>query len=257
MRKLTFKIFIGMVVFWIVFNDYIPLWVNETNSMESLYLMTFGFIPLSNRNFLFEICLSIVNIIYIIFVFSENLQFEIKVIGTYIFTRTNKRKEWILKQYLKTFLKLSVYLIIQYSMVFIIGSNYGYEINNINNFIAVGIMSLGITLLSIFSIIVLINTLAIFFDYIFAYMVSVSAITINMIIVSTLINSNYAFIIKYLPFSQHLIGIKDIEFIDRSIHMFNSYIPDFNIGLSLIIICVIILFGISLSVYRITKMDIF
>lgn len=257
MKNFILKVFIGLVIFLISFNDYIPLWINESNSIESLYLMTFGFIPSSNRNFLFEICLSTINIIYVIFIFSQDLQFEIKVIGTYIFTRTNKRKEWILKQYLKTFLKLSAYFICQYIVIFVVGLIYGYEINSMNNFVNVLIVSLGITILSIFSIIVLINTLAIFFEYIFSYMTIALSIIINAILVSMLIDSNYMWIIKYFPFSQHLIGIKDIEFIDRSIYMFNKYIYDFNIYLSLIIICIIILFAISLSVYRVTEMDIF
>ena len=95
MKRFGLKVFIGVIILFVVFNGYITGWVKDNNNIESLYLMIFGFIPLSNRNFLFEICLSVINILYVIYIFSQDLQFEIKIMGTYIFTRTNKRKKWI------------------------------------------------------------------------------------------------------------------------------------------------------------------
>ena len=118
-------------------------------------------------------------------------------------------------------------------------------------------MSFSITTLAVFSMVVLINTLSIFCDYIFSYIFVVMSIVLNIISVSVLMNTNYNWIVKYFPFSQHLIGIKDIEIIDRSINMFSKYIYDYGVNISLLIIFIVISFGISVSLYKITKMDIF
>ncbi|EGT3607297.1 hypothetical protein FKF97_12910 [Clostridium perfringens] len=257
MKRFGLKVFIGVIILFVVFNGYITGWVKDNNNIESLYLMIFGFIPLSNRNFLFEICLSVINILYVIYIFSQDLQFEIKIMGTYIFTRTNKRKKWISKQYFYKFLGICAYFVIQYIFVFIIGLIYGYEISNLITFFETVIMSFSITTLAVFSMVVLINTLSIFCDYIFSYIFVVMSIVLNIISVSVLMNTNYNWIVKYFPFSQHLIGIKDIEIIDRSINMFSKYIYDYGVNISLLIIFIVISFGISVSLYKITKMDIF
>lgn len=255
MKKRIYTFILGWIIIYISSHMVKLNVLYYSNDIKDLYLGYFSYLPIGPRLEIIDFIIPIVHIVFVVYMFSGYILDDIKEKGVIIFTRTDKKEKWILSKYINILLDLIVYFAIQFILFFILG-----KLNNMNviesyEFVNVISTLFVMQVLISYLLIVLSNTVSLFSNSIYGYLVSTIGILANITVLDTLYNNNFN-IIKYLPFSQHLILFNDLSFINRTILLFNFEIKGYNLATNIIIEILLLCTLLYISVRRIKKMDI-
>lgn len=254
-KKITF-LCIGITILFLSYFKVISTLIFDTQSVVDLYTYIFGFVNLSENEILRSLCQSLVHTFFVIYIFSDDIAFEAGSIGSYIFTRTNRRDIWIIKNYAKKIAEIAVYFIIQYLLIGIVAYYIGYRFGNLDSDFLGIVNLLGINIINITSMVIVISTISLFCEYIYGYITVIIITIANIFWLSAKIGEYNHAILKYLPFIQNLVVYKDCNFINRSVEQFQQYISGYTLSLSLMICITIIIIATTISLKRIKHMDI-
>lgn len=255
MKKRIYTLIIGWIIIYISSHMVKLNILNYSNDIKDLYLGYFSYLPIEPKLEIIDFIIQIVHIIFVIYMFSGYILDDIKEKGVVIFTRTDKKESWILSKYINILLELLIYFTIQFMLFFILGKLNSMSIIKTDEFINVIITLFIVQVLSSYLLIVLSNTVSLFSNSIYGYLFSTISIIANITVLDGIFKNNFT-IIKYLPFSQHLVLFNDLSFINRNILLFNFEIKGYNLTTNILIQSVLLYALLYISVRRIKKMDI-
>lgn len=255
MKKRIYTLILGWIIIYISSHMIKLNILNYSNDIKDLYLGYFSYLPIEPKLEIIDFVIQIAHIIFVIYMFSGYILDDIKEKGVIIFTRTDKKEKWILSKYINILLELIIYFTIQFTLFFILAKLNNMSIIKIDEFVNVIITLFIVQVLSSYILIVLSNTVSLFSNSIYGYISSAICIIANITLLDGIYKNNFT-IIKYLPFSQHLVLFNDLSFINRNILSFKFEIKGYNLATNIMIESVLICILLYISVRRIKKMDI-
>ena len=255
MKKTIYTLILGWIIIYVSSHMAKLNVLYYSNDIKDLYLGYFSYLPIGPRLEIIDLIISIVHIVFVTYMFSGYILDDIKEKGVIIFTRTDKKEKWIISKYINILLKLIIYFTIQFTIFFILGRLNNMSIIKFDEFISVIITLFIVQVLSSYLLIVLSNTVSLFSNSIYGYLFSIISIIANITLLDGIYKNNFT-IIKYLPFSQHLVLFNDLSFINRNILLFNFEIKGYNLATNIMIESVLLCALLYISVRRIKKMDI-
>ncbi|NKF07207.1 DUF2705 family protein [Clostridium gasigenes] len=253
MKKRIYIIILGWLIIYISSYMIKSNVLYYSNDIKDLYLGYFSYLPIGPKLGIMDFIIPVVHIVFVIYMFSGDILDDISEKGVIIFTRTDKKEKWILSKYMNILLELVVYFAIQFILFFVLGKLNNMSIIEFDEFVNVTIALFVMQVLSSYLLVVLSNTVSLFSNSIYGYLVSTIGILVNVTVLDALYNNN---IIKYLPFSQHLILFNDLSFINRNILLFNFEIKGYTLATNIIVEGLLLCMLLYVSIRRIKKMDI-
>lgn len=251
--KLFVKSFIGFIIIFVAFNQTLRN-IDDYKSIENVFIFIFGYIPYST-NVVEIVSVNIIHVLYVAYIFSDDKGMDIKKLGPYIFTRNYKRSKWVKNILVRKLFEIILYYLFLYGLIFLGAGLYGYRVSSFIDLFTISMVALILSILTTYLIVVIIRFGSMFCDYIYSYAVVIMAVIANLIIVVAGIQ-NKSEVIKYLPFSQNIISIKDVLYCDRSIDNFSRFIDSYSVEMGVVIIITLIIIFILLSIYRGKNMEI-
>lgn len=196
MRLIIVGVIINAIIFILNKNEII----NYSNQLDILIVKSFGSLGNSARECLISIPIITLNSILLMYKYSDYVIRDINVNGKYIFTRTSKRKYWILNRYLEVIQNIILYYFVILSLYIILGLIYRFEINNINNFINIILKQYIILILVNVFIITITNLIGFKISAISSFSIVYSIYIGNLIMLFFLKDNLIGKIISFTPF---------------------------------------------------------
>jgi hypothetical protein len=134
-------------------------------------------------------------------IFADRIAMEIEKSAAYIFTRTSKRKRWMLKITFKLFLQLTGITVFFYFVQLIFFGLSGFYIEDLYTFVIQSLYLLSIIFLENFLLVLLSNVLVMKLGEIWGYIISVSAYCVSVIFIY-MIPVNFKAYLHLMPFAQ-------------------------------------------------------
>lgn len=246
-KKLKYFFFQLCIMFFISYILSSDL-VEFSNDMKDMYLYYFSYQFIGQDISLIHIITSLIPTSLMISMFIDSLSYELDKNAIYIFTRTNKKSKWLLYKLLNIFVKVSLINFFLFVIAFLFFWILGFEIVNFSYFINLILKLLLLVILTQYILIIISNLISIKFDSAYGYIIS------NLLYIISILNLYFLSfkninLIKYIPFTQHVVSIQDNMCINRSILYFSKFITGYKFSNALIydilIIIIIILFGIK------------
>ncbi|NRT78425.1 DUF2705 family protein [Clostridium beijerinckii] len=228
----------------------------NSNDIKDFYLAYFSYLPISQNIRVTDFIVPIVHIIFVVYIFSGYVLNDIKEKGVIIFTRTDKKERWILKEYIKIFLRVNLYFLLQFTLFFILGIINNMHVVNMQEFISVISILFIVQVLSSYVLVVLSNTVSLYSNNIYGYYTSVVGFCANIVMLNELYTTEELWIIKYAPFTQHLILLDELKFINRNIYLFNIKIQNYDILTNGAVYLLILTVLIYISIKKMKTIDI-
>lgn len=224
---------------------------------EDVLIKYFSYIPTTKNDYkiLIEILTAIINIIYVVYVFSSKIYSDIKEKGIYILTRSRRTSVWILKEYVYIFKNIVLYYFIEIILLILIMFLCGMKTVSLQEVIQIAFLLLIYISLGTYVLIVISSLISLYINEVVGFLSVNSLFLVNMLLFNILINSKYINLIRYLPFTQYLLSIHDFNLIDRS--LFNISIIDYTLEYSIIYLLSIIVIVVVISINRIRKMEVY
>lgn len=221
--------------------------INLSRDMKDIYLYYFSYNFIGEDIEIFNIIISILPISIIIAMFSDVLSYELEKNAVYFFTRTNKRNKWLLKWFRNILLELLKVNFILFFISFMLFYLLGYRIIDIGEFVDVIFKLFSSSIIMEYILITISNIINIKLESVYGYVIS------NTIYITSILNFYFISLkdinyIKYIPFTQNIILIQDIKYINRSIKYFSNFIVGYSFEEAIIyglcILIILILIGI-------------
>lgn len=228
----------------------------NSNDIKDFYLAYFSYLPISQNIRVTDFIVPIVHILFVVYIFSGYVSNNIKEKGAIIFTRTDKKERWILEEYIKIFIRVNLYFLVQFVLFFILGIINNMYIVNMQEFISVVLVLFIVQVFSSYVLIVLSNTISLYSNNIYGYSTSVIGFCANIVMLNELYTTEGSWMIKYSPFTQHLILLNELKFINRNISLFNMKIQNYSILTNLMFYLIILTILIYISIKRMKTVDI-
>lgn len=152
----------------------------------------------------------------------DDISTEINKNSVYILNRTSNRKKWLLSKYFKCFFKTIIINIIIIFLNILVIYILGFHIHNLMATLTIILKILSLNILVQYTLIILSNVIGLLYNSIMGYFISVSSYTLSLCIFYTNYFYNKTFVI-YLPFTQNLIGIQDLNELNRKIGLLNYF----------------------------------
>lgn len=203
------------------------------NNIENMYFLTFSYSFLGQEISIMNIIQCFLLIAINVSIFADDISDELGRNAQYIFTRTTKRRKWILNKFSNILFKLIVVQAIQFILAFIHFKILGYEIYDFIMF------SKNICVLFIFRILVqytlilIINVLSLKLSDIYSYMVGIVFFFVSIIYFHTSYLQNGK-LMKYIPLTQHIIKIIQPVNMNDNINNAMNFIPNYNPVISIV-----------------------
>lgn len=256
MKKGIYSLTFGWLIIYITSFSIKSSIIYTSNDLKDLYLAYFSYLPINKSLIITDFIIPISHIIFVVYIFSGYVLNNIKKRGVIIFTRTDKKEKWLLKEYLKMFIKLNLYFGVQFILFFILGILNNIYIVDIREFISVVVLLFIVQVLSSYILILFSNIISIYSNTVYGYFTSVISLCISIVILNILYSCDKMWLIKYLPFTQHLIILNELNFINRNIELFNIKIQNYNLIINGIVYILILTILIYISIKRVRKIDI-
>ncbi len=254
MKKNICSMTFGWIIIYIT--SYMTKSIINSNDIKDFYLAYFSYLPIGKNIKITDFIVPIVHIIFVIYIFSGYVLNSIKEKGVVVFTRTDKKEIWILKEYIKIFLMLSLYFSVQFVLFFILGIMNNMSIVNMQEFISIVSILFIVQVLSSYVLIVLSNTISLYSNDTYGYFISVIGFCANIIVLNELYTMGEQWLIKYVPFTQHLILLDELKFINRNIYMFNIKIQNYKPLTNVMVCSLILTILIYISMKKMKTVDI-
>lgn len=256
MKKRISSIAFGWIIIYITSYMIKSTVIYNSNDIKDFYLAYFSYLPIGKKMAVTDFIVPIVHIIFVVYIFSGYVLNGIKEKGVIIFTRTDKKERWILEEYIKIFIKLNLYFLVQFALFFILGLINNMYIVNMQEFISVVLILFVVQVLSCYVLIVFSNTVSIYSNTIYGYSASVIGFCANIGMLNELYMNKELWIIKYLPFTQHLILLDELKFISRNRSLFNVKIQNYNLITNIMVYLLILTILMYISIRKMRTLDI-
>ncbi len=256
MKKINYSLAFGFCITFICVYIVMDVRLENIKDIRELYIGYYSFIPIGTSGTIIELIISVIHLSFLTYIFSSYISSELREKGVFIFTRTDRKENWLMGEYINIFIKLSMYYLIQFMFLFFVGLIFGFHVMSFSNFIITVLFVLIIQIISSFVLVILANTVSLFSNTMYGYLSSLIALCINMSIVSALYNDNNIKLIKYLPFSQHLILLNNVELVADKIVISSTAINALDIGMNMAICIFILIVLIQVGRRKIKSLDI-
>lgn len=198
----------GTIIFFCIFlNIFEPL-LGKTEDISMVYINLYGYLPIGDKHTVVEVLRSGCNILVVTFIISQWVYRYIEGFHQYVFTRTKKRSMWLGKVYIRLIGYVSLYIIFQYILVFIISYILGFRVVNGTEFIAVVFSTIVSNILAYSFYSILVISIGIFTNYLTGY-VTFTLITFVSLILSDYLIKYNSLLFKLNPFLQNSFLVKD------------------------------------------------
>ena len=252
----SFLFGIGLIAIIGIYNAY-TCTMFESKNLESLLLLSFGHLELGKE--IFPVLFWIAPQLYLIWILRDCISSELNANAAYIFTRTGKRAGWLLSKLLFLLILNLLYWLIQFTVLYVVGSIAGFGFYNIQEGIQLIFRQyMLMAMLSYFYILVA-NILSLKSNVIIGYFVAVF-INIFSIFISSFF---YKYLekgptlIKFLPSSQAIITWHDsISGFPNKLGLFKFRLSGFSVMYSIVYLIIFCLIFIIYGCYSIEHMDI-
>lgn len=228
-------------------------------SLEALFLLTYGNLNIYDIKYVIPALVWILPQIYLTYVLGDYISNHLNRNAVYIFTRTDKRRKWLLSRVLNLFAFTVIYYVAQFLIVYLIGSAYGLAIANQNVGMSTILSEFMLLILLSYLFVLTINIMSLAINVTYSYLI-VTAVSIISVFITGFIELFGGIggkLIKLLPTSQGVITWHDSRFlVENYFELFRFSLSDFSLMYStayLILFCtVLILWGM----FKINRMDI-
>lgn len=256
MKKNIYSIAFGWLIIYITSYMIKSTVIYNSNDIKDFYLAYFSYLPIGQTIDVTDFIVPIVHIMFVVYIFSGHVLNEIKEKGVIIFTRTDKKERWILEEYIQIFIRLNLYFLVQFGLFFMLGSINDLYIVSMKEFISAVLILFVTQVLSSYVLIVFSNIVSLYSDYIYGYSASIIGFCSNIIMLNGLYMTKELWIVKYLPFTQHLILLDELKFINRDVSLFNIIIENYNLLTNMMIYLLMLIILIYISIRKMRTLDI-
>lgn len=180
----------------------------EKSSIELLLVYNYGYLELSYIKYLIPVILWSIPQMYLIYSLKDTIASSLYINSIYIFTRTNKRSYWILKEFKILLFHIVFYYGVQFVTVISMGYIFGFKFYPINNSLFIILVMFILVCLTNYLLILTINVLALKINLTYSFSIGF-VINIGSIFSIGFINDFYPkclSIIKIIPYSQSIIN---------------------------------------------------
>lgn len=258
MMRGAFKSFlygIGLIAIIGIYNAYTCTML-ESKNLESLFLLSFGHLGLGE---IFPVLFWIAPQLYLIWILRDCISSELDANAAYIFTRTDKRAGWLLSKFLFLLILNLLYWLIQFTVLYVIGSIAGFGFYNIQEGIQLILKQYTLMVLLSYFYILVVSILSLKSNVIIGYFVAVF-INIFSIFISFFLYEYLGkgpTLIKFLPSSQAIITWHDsISGFPNKLGLFEFRLSGFSVMYSIVYLIIFCLVFIIYGCYSIEHMDI-
>lgn len=229
-------------------------------TIETLILTIYGGLDLSEIKQLIPVVSWLIPQLLIMYVLGNYISVNLYSNAIYIFTRTEKRYKWLLKNIINLLLYCIFYYLIQYLSLVIICILTGAQVlmttesmfNIINVYFFI--------VLNSFLFVLFINILSLFINELYSLIVGL-AVNIGSIFMAGFIYEFYEskiYMIKAIPFVQAFYSLhSDLIILQTYKKIDYFHINNFPISFSYLYILILIILLVSLGTYRIRNKDIY
>ncbi|MCY6959659.1 hypothetical protein [Clostridium brassicae] len=242
-----FNLIILSILSMILISTILNLNLNQmTSNIKDMYIYYYSYTFLSEKMTILNILISSLPMIISISIFADDLAIEIEKNAAYIFTRSRKRKKWIVNKFIYILFNILRIEFIQFSISFVYFTILGYRIKEPKQFLLVFVELLILNILTQYILIIIVNLVTLKINNIVGYIICIFLFLIN-IITFHLFFLKEQILVKYIPLIQYLLSIKENMLVDRSIIYFSNFIPSYNfiqaVAYDVIIIIFLLLVG--------------
>lgn len=259
--KVTYKkavvfIFIGILMNFFIFLK-IKNNLSHSQNILNLFVQAYGNLNLQSDEWIRPIMLLLIHPIYLLCILGDYIYIQSKEYGVHIFTRNTSKKQWFISNAKNLLVYILIYYIFQFLTMFLFGELYGFKIFDSRNFFIGISICLFFSIISVYLLLIFCNVLSLYFDEVYSYFISISSIVYNMFLSFTIFKEKFNFnIIKFLPFSQGILGWHNWNLMDRNIHSFNFFINNYSIYFSIVYTFLFLSCLFLIGIKRINTMDI-
>lgn len=219
-------------------------------------IYSFGYIE--NTLDLINVSLWIFPIIFLIYLLGNTVNDFFKKQAVYIFTRTEKRSIWYIKESIHLLLNVILFYIIYFSGNLLIGIMGQLPISTKTDILMI-IHVLFIHIFGSYILLLFINLFSFYYQIQYAYLVTLIILFFSIMLSGMILEyfSNFIFIVKWLPSSQFLTSWHDHSFLmalqeSMAIHLIEGFSFSFTYGYFLTFYFIIMV----ISIYKIKNLDI-
>lgn len=236
----------------------LPLMNISNKDISLIFLYQYGDLKIDSSYYIINISLYSLNHILLLFALGSETRKDMSKLGTYIFTRTDKRSIWLLSKYARLFIYIFTYYLFQFFISFLLAIIFKFKIIDSIYLIKIIIIEMVLVSLSTYLIIIICNTLSLILDDISSIVIVLLTEYINLFLCHLIYSNNLnTSPIKYMPFVQSIFTWYDSVININSYSYFSTYVVSgFNFIFSFIYLVILIFLVIILSKKIINKMDI-
>lgn len=211
-----------------------------TIDIKDIYIYYYSHTFLGEKMFITNVLISSLPVMVMVSIFADDLSIELEKNAPYIFTRSRKRKKWIVCKSMRMFISIIKIQFIQFSISFVYFSILGYRINETKTLILTIIELFILTILTQYILILITNLITLKTNNIFGYIICNFIFLISIIIFHLMYFKKHI-LVKYIPFTQYILSIQSNILVNRNIRYFSSFISGYNFGEAIIYDIVIII----------------
>jgi len=254
-KSLIFGIIISTVTFFCALG-YVK---GNSNNITHIFLQQYGNLFIKNDSYSIEVAIFLLPHFYLLYIWGQETSIIMTKFGAYIFTRTDKRSNWIINRYAILGLRIFIYYIFQFLVTLILGIALGFKLYVSIYFLQVISFELLMVTLSAYLIILLSNTLSLIVDFMYSFtmviFLEVASLCYCHLVYSLNLNCG---MIKYIPFCQGVFLWHDSNLLHNAeLSLNSSVIKDFSLVYSVSYLLFLIFIVIFCSNLIIKKIDVY
>jgi hypothetical protein len=197
-------------------------------------------------------------LLLLIYLLGDSVYDSLKKQTAYIFTRTNKRSIWYIKQSIRLLFNVTFFYLIYFAGILFVGSINHISISNKTDILIIGIV-LSCHIIGSYLILLLINLFSFYFKVTFAYL-TVLICFFFFIMASGMIfeiSPDYSYLIQWFPSSHFFISWHDNQILhDFQEIIFINAIEGFHLSITYGYYLIAFLIIMVISIRKIREIDI-
>lgn len=230
----------------------------SNQSLEGIFLLSFGDLNISGIKYGISLLFWLLPIVFLLYFLGDDMAADFERNAVYIFTRTHQRKKWFLAKSLSLVFYIFLYYFVQFFILWVIASVYGFYLVNFEEGIFLILSMLILLILQGMMVLLMINLLAFRTTQIIAYTIVFAGYIASLFFSNFLYEIQWGIgIIKWLPFTQGIFSWhNDIPSSVSAFIVSDFHLQNFSVLFSIIYLVVITTFLILLGLKKIEDMDI-
>ncbi|MDO6657183.1 hypothetical protein [Anaerobacillus sp. 1_MG-2023] len=257
-KNLLFTIGLSVISSW-YYIGYANAVSSETSSIGMLIFLTYSSLEFSSIKHVIPVLIWMLPQFFLVYILGQSINNSFRNNAKYIFTRTNNRTKWLMKNVNQLFLNNFLFFIVHFSVVILMGYLNGMLIKTSYGLLIIGVVFFLQVSVS-YLLLLVINISSLFFNLTYSYAVILSLHIFSIMIIGIIgeLTPQYLVLCKWLPVSHIFLAWHDLKMIEdfQSILTIN-YIQRFDLIFSIgyLLVCYLVIIWISIA--RIKKIDIY